>query len=148
MIEASRIVPGLWQGSRPLPGAGLPFDYIVLAAKEWQFPEKAFPFGRRVHVMRVPLDDSGKPMTRDEQTRALHAAAFLAKWHDKARVLVTCAQERNRSGLICALTLVALGVSAEDAISLVRRGSGPSALSNRYFVDFIRSSASSLSWAS
>jgi len=57
------------------------------------------------------------------------------------RILVTCAQGRNRSGLVVALALLELGASPKDAIGAVRQARGPHALSNAWFVKLIHEAA-------
>ena len=54
-------------------------------------------------------------------------------------VLVHCKAGHNRSGLICARTLIERGYSPDDAIQQVRekRGDGH-ALTNENFVDWLR----------
>jgi protein-tyrosine phosphatase len=54
-----------------------------------------------------------------------------------ARVVVNCAAGRNRSGLLVARALIALGHPAAEAIRLVRAARGPHALSNRGFVRWL-----------
>ena len=137
MNIADRIVPGLWQGSAPLVGTRLPFDLVVLCAMEYQLRLIPRPFGSRALVLRVPMDDSD-PVRAEDKANARQAAQALASWHARgARVLVTCAQGRNRSGAVVALTLVSLGVSPERAVQLVKRGRGPTALTNPAFVDLV-----------
>jgi hypothetical protein len=147
---ASRVAPALWQGAAPRPGEVLPFDLVVLCAEEHQLPHHASPFGPRAHVLRVPLDDSGRPPTQREVRLAFAAGRVVAKTVGQAwdastttsyrrhlRVLTTCMQGRNRSGLVNALALVELGMRPKDAIQAVRLARGPSALSNAWFVQLI-----------
>jgi hypothetical protein len=54
-----------------------------------------------------------------------------------SRVAVNCMSGLNRSGLLVARTLIELGLTAPDAIELVRRARGPHALSNRAFVRYL-----------
>lgn len=44
----------------------------------------------------------------------------------------------NRSGLVTAIALMELGLSARGTIFNIRRARGPKALSNRYFVAIIK----------
>jgi len=112
--------PWLAQGSAPPPGVRVPFNAIVLAAREYQ-PELL----SRYHVLHVPLDDSGPP-SHDDCARIRSAAAYVAE-HVRRRkpVLVTCWQGRNRSGVIAGLALRELGMSGREAsrhIQLLRNG--------------------------
>lgn len=105
----------LAQGSAPPPNVSLPFDVIVLAALEYQ-PEMP-----GYEVLRVPLDDGPPP---SPQTRAeIRAAAGEVARRVRAgqRVLVTCWQGRNRSGVISGLALVDLGVPGTWAAHRIRR---------------------------
>lgn len=105
-IEANRIVPGLYQGSKPPAGPALAragFDALVLCAREVQPPADEFP---GVRVLRARLNDDGSPMTVDEWGEAHKAAVQVARLHERgARILVTCFAGRNRSGLVSALVL-------------------------------------------
>ena len=60
-----------------------------------------------------------------------------AKWQAGARVLVRCQAGLNRSGLITALALMNHGLSADDAITLIREQRSPDALFNWAFEDYI-----------
>jgi hypothetical protein len=53
------------------------------------------------------------------------------------RVVITCSSGLNRSGLVAARTLIALGHAPADAIDRVRDARGPRALSNRAFVHYL-----------
>jgi len=124
----------LAQGSAPPLGARVPFDTVVLAAVEYQ-PELP-----GYDVLRVPLDDGPPP---DALTRAAirdGARAIAREVRSGRRVLVTCWQGRNRSGVLAGLALVELGVpglQAATLIRLLRNG-----LSNPHFLRMVvRSSA-------
>jgi protein-tyrosine phosphatase len=53
---------------------------------------------------------------------------------------VRCQAGINRSGLVVALMLMRDGLSAEDAITLIRSKRSQYALDNAYFVDYLRRS--------
>lgn len=134
VIEADRIAAGLYQGSKPLPGrsvAHLGFDVLVLCAYEYQPDAEQFP---GVKVVRALLDDSGVPMTQAEWNEAAAAANVVSQELTLGRrVLVTCQQGINRSGLVTALALWQLsGKSGADVVSHVQRRR-PGALRNRWF---------------
>ena len=103
----------LAQGSAPPEYVSLPFDTIVLAAMEYQ------PRMPGYEVFHVPLDDA-KP-TRTERALIRSAASEVARRvrHGR-RVLVTCWQGRNRSGVISGLALVELGLPRSQAIRRIR----------------------------
>lgn len=137
----SEIAPGLWQGGYPLRSRDLReqgFDVIVLAAKELQ-PEDAseakvmFP---GVEVIAVKLDDA--PITREIAQLAAEAAVLVARRVKSGKcVLVTCAQGKNRSGLVTALALVSLfGISGKEAVAAIKTAR-PIALTNGSFVNYL-----------
>jgi protein-tyrosine phosphatase len=140
-VECSRVAPALWQGSAPRCGLDVPFDLVVLCAEEYQAEDVARPFGARARVMRVPLDDSHEPsdVSPERVWLAFAAARAVAQCYRRggSRILVTCMQGRNRSGLVVALTLVELGFQAKDAVAAVRQARGPRALSNPWFVKLL-----------
>lgn len=105
----------LAQGSAPPPVIGIPFDVIVLAAMEYQPPMPGYT------VMNVPLDD-GPPPDHVTRMRIRRAAREIAD-HVRLgqRVLVTCWQGRNRSGVLAGLALVDLGVPPIQAVGRIRR---------------------------
>lgn len=141
MIEASQILEGLFQGSAPPQGLELRragFDAVVLCAEEVQPPDAAFP---GVEVLRAPLDDGSLPTA--ELAIAVAAAEDVAKRVRAGRkVLVTCAQGRNRSGLVTALAIMRLrGMTGDQAVRIVRmRRKSPfgPALSNEAFARKLR----------
>jgi hypothetical protein len=139
-IDAHRIAPGLYQGSRPPGGlalARLGFSAVVLCAIEHQ------PDGYRfeaVDVLYAPMQDDGRPLTPEEWERARTASREVAvRLLSGKRVLVTCSAGLNRSGLVSALTLLRIaprGFTPYDAVRRVQsRRAG--ALGNPYFVDAI-----------
>ena len=104
----------LAQGAAPPPGVELPFDVIVLAAMEYQPEMPGFD------VIHAPLDDA-KP-TPAERARIRAVAGEVAQQiRSGRRVLVTCRQGRNRSGVIAGLALVQLGIPSVEAAWRIRR---------------------------
>ena len=84
-----------------------------------------------------PIDDEEK-MPPESTVRSI--ASFAARLLDEgSEVLVHCKAGHNRSGLICARTLIEQGHDPEDAIRTVRdkRGDGH-ALNNETFVNWLR----------
>jgi protein-tyrosine phosphatase len=114
LLEDGRLA----QGSAPPVGARLPFDVVVLAAREYQ---PALP---GYEVLRVPLEDRFPPNPPpDARTRSLVAEAasrIARRVRSGRRVLVTCHAGRNRSGLLAGLALVELGVPGLQAATLIR----------------------------
>lgn len=124
----------LAQGSAPPPEAQLPFDVLVLCAREYQPPASYFP---GVEVLHVPLDDSGPPPTTDEVRLAVLAGKRVCHLLRKGkRVLVTCAMGRNRSGLVSGLALINCGASSSRAIDAIKQARA-NALSNAYFREIL-----------
>jgi protein-tyrosine phosphatase len=64
------------------------------------------------------------------------------------RVLARCQAGYNRSGLLAAFILLRLGMTADDAINLIRAKRSPFALCNEHFVDLIHAEAALLMEAS
>lgn len=125
------LMPGdqLAQGSAPPLDAHPPFDVIVFSAMEYQ-PD--FP---GYIVMHVPLDD-GPPPSGATRRRIRSAAREIAE-HIRAgrRVLCTCWQGRNRSGVLAGLALVELGLPAHRAVRRIRNYRN--GLTNRYFREMV-----------
>lgn len=105
----------LAQGSAPPVGVRMPFEVVVLAAREYQPDMPGF------RVLHVPLDD-GPPPSHADRVRIRGAARRVAD-HVRAgdRVLVTCWQGRNRSGVIAGLALRDLGVPGAHAADRIQR---------------------------
>ena len=130
--QYTEIVPGLYQGGAPEPGA-LPFDLIVFAAVEYQPTASAFPGSV---VLHVPYEDDAEVPVQAIHTAARHITRALRRGK---RVLITCAMGLNRSGLITALVLMnLLGWSGARAVSHVQRARF-GALSNPWFTAYLTS---------
>jgi protein-tyrosine phosphatase len=116
MADYHYLLPGvLAQGSAPPPVPGIPFDIIVLAAQEYQ------PSIPGYTVLKVPLNDGPPP---DKVTRMIirHKAREIAdRVRSGQRVLVTCWQGRNRSGVLAGLALVDLGVPPDQVVRRIQR---------------------------
>lgn len=132
--EPTLIAERLYMGSAPLPQDDLHVDVVALCAEEYQ------PKWLRVpHVIYGGFDDA------EIDAETLYEAGVMAKQVGAAiragkRVLVTCMQGRNRSGLVVALVLVHYyGLSGEDAVTLIRKRRGRLALSNDRFRAFLKS---------
>lgn len=113
------------------------FHVLVLCAEEIQ-PRIAPPAGRR--VVRLPFDDDiYQPIPR-EVSDIFHTSAktLAAHLRQDARMLVTCAQGRNRSGLITALILMyAFGTQPREAISIIRNKRSRDSLANPMFEQYL-----------
>lgn len=139
MLDATKIFPGIYQGSRPPLGDELSnqhyFDVLVLAAKEFQPPASKFP---GLEVIHVPLDDT--TMTPDIWKRAAAAARKVDQAHREGKkTLITCLFGMNRSGLVTAMAIhLRSGMSGREAVDLIQ-AKRPIALWNKSFVHALKS---------
>lgn len=142
-LDFDWIMPNqLAQGSYPQP-LRAPYDHgfdvVVFSAMELQ-PKRFRP--PRGTVILIPMDDTEySPITWDDHKKLSQISSQLAR-HVKGgrKVLTTCAQGRNRSGLLSALTMVRLGHDPKKAIATVKaKRNAPSgeALSNIMFERYI-----------
>lgn len=95
---------------------------MVLCAEEYQPEAALFP---GVRVAYAPNDDDFSRLpTRDELRLAIQAARQAVPiLQGGGKVLSTCWQGWNRSGLVSALTLhLWLGVDGQTAIRMVQKG--------------------------
>lgn len=137
----------LWQGGATDVMSGVRYDLIVLCAEEFQ-PEahlivrERFPNDTRPEpkVLYAPNDDSENPLTRAQLTIAIGASRVVAKsFREGKKVLVSCMQGRNRSGLVTALALHRLyGMAGERCRGYIRARI-PHALTNPSFNKFLDS---------
>ena len=132
------IFQNLWQGG--VPEVTLtpqryaePFDTLVLCAEEVQFPGESVP---GLRILRCPMDDA--ILSQEEARRALDTAErVVAELKAGRRVLVTCHQGRNRSGLVTALSLIGTyGMKPSAAISQIRQHR-IQALTNKSFCEWL-----------
>lgn len=129
-IDASNIATRLWVGGAPPVTLDMPsVDMLVLCAREIQPAQLAF----HGHVLRCPIIDD--VLSDNELRMVLQASGRVAKLLSaKRRVLVTCAQGRNRSALVAALALGRITrYSADQLIDLVRKRRRTDCLTNPYF---------------
>lgn len=109
------------------------FDFVLNCARELA-PENGAekdPDG----IWHIRLDDNDSPEDQsDEICTGVYRLADALNRGD--RCLVTCAQGRNRSGVVIAETLIQMGYPAPDIVQAIRdkrRG----ALTNRAFVAWL-----------
>ena len=145
-LPHSEIAPGLWMGGtrrqdtigvvQPMLGHSpdREFDavltlYAWAAPASWGIEERRFGFPDREVI--------------EEYVPMIHELADWAhdRWSSGKRVLIRCAGGMNRSGLLVALTLMRSGLTADEAIMLVRQQRHPWALTNRSFVELCQRSA-------
>jgi protein-tyrosine phosphatase len=139
-LDATRILPKLYMGSRPPTGHQLRlegFDVLVLCAGELQLPASHFP---GVEVLHLPLRDvSHRPFGGSDWDRVvLTSQRVQRRLRDGKRVLVTCAMGLNRSGIVTATTVHLMtgvsGAKAVDHVQALRAPGGQKALFNVAFV--------------
>lgn len=132
-LDVARVAPHLWIGSAPPVGDDLArarFDLVVLCAEEYQPRSWELP---GVQVVHAGFDDTPFPSATDQQTARDSAALVARAIAADKRVLVTCWQGRNRSGLVCALALKRLYRWDPRACIAAVRAARPNALTNPAF---------------
>jgi protein-tyrosine phosphatase len=138
-MQVFEVVPGLFIGTRletSTAYATLNVDVIV-DLEDWE-NAWAPPVSLGQLYVSFPMDDGDEV---DPKVREL--AAFVSSLVTSGRrVLVHCTEGLNRSGVVVARALMELGMTASDAIDLVRRRRGPSvdgfpALGNQAFEDWL-----------
>jgi protein-tyrosine phosphatase len=135
-IIPNRIAQGGFPGSHP--GLFSAFDVIVYMAMEEQPKIRPMPPGKL--ALYAPIDDDiyrPLPPAVGEQLHILAAECARQASYNK-RILITCMQGRNRSGLVTALTLLKLfpGWTSEQAVKIIKRNR-PDALTNTMFEQYI-----------
>lgn len=128
---SSQITDDLWQGGHPY--LGVPDEFTaILNLYPW-----GDPYHRRkgVDLRVVKMLDAATVPDRD-------LLIELADWINERRVgglvYVHCQAGLNRSGLVTALALIREGMTAEEAISLLREKRSPAVLFNRTFEAWLR----------
>lgn len=134
-LDVTHLAGPLWIGSHPpiqghrcgdhpleanpalVPAEG--FEVLVLCAEEWQPGPEHFP---GVEVVHAPFDDDHQGLDARQKEIAFQAARRTAKrLQEGKKTLVTCWAGRNRSGLVSALALSAVGdMTPAQAGELIR----------------------------
>lgn len=143
-LDIDRLAPKLYIGSAPqFIGSllkPLGFDTLVLCAREYQPKDSEFP---GLVVVRCPFDDVPELDADTEELVRLAARRVAGEVLRGRRTLVTCAAGRNRSGLVCARTLMKLsGAPAHLVVDHVQRLRA-NALTNGVFVRSLHGYAAS-----
>lgn len=93
----------------------------------------AQPMSWYVHENRYGFADG--PINDETFLKAVELADWLYdKWTNGAKCLSRCQMGYNRSGLVISLLLMRHGMSAKEAIELIRTKRSPYAMSNPEFV--------------
>ncbi len=139
-FTAHEVYPRMWQGSAPPIGnfvRGRGFTHLALCAMEYQVgpPEEAFP---GVTVFYAPNDDAfdgiGWALAKGVVETARKVATAV---HAGGRVLVTCREGKNRSGIVSALAIVMLTGNPGFECAKIVQESRPRALRNPAFLDML-----------
>jgi dual specificity protein phosphatase-like protein len=138
-MQVFEVIPGLLMATRLKTGteyATLDVDAIV-DLEDWEFAwTPPVPLGGL--YVSFPMDDGDEV---DPKVREM--AAFISSLVTSGRrVLVHCTEGLNRSGVVVARALMDMGMTASEAIDLVRRRRGPSvdgfpALGNKAFEEWL-----------
>jgi len=130
----------LWQGdAEDVMNFGDEYDIVVLCADEFQ-PKRSLILRPqdKTTLLYAPNDDSGTPLSKAQADIACRAAKQIAhEYRAGKKILVSCMQGRNRSGLVSALTLHLLyGMSGKESKKFVKDRI-PNALTNESFNRFL-----------
>lgn len=134
----SHVKDGLYMGGTPAynpevlwkPDRTPRFDAILCL-----YPWESYPLPHKTEIRREELYDSGS-LPAAEQLQDLRRWVW-ERLEDGMDVLVHCQAGLNRSGLISALVLVEQGMTAADAISLLRAKRTPLVLCNAAFYQYL-----------
>jgi Dual specificity phosphatase, catalytic domain len=128
----SEVIPGLFLASAAHSPAEMlsMFDVLIDVGGRDRWDGDPDP-RYRFH----PLDDV--PFIADVEMIHTVGERIASLVSEGKHVAVNCLSGVNRSGLLVARALVALGSTPEEAIEAVRTARGPMALSNQGFVRFL-----------
>lgn len=127
----TEIVPGLWQGgchmSLVLPTH---INYVVSL-----YPWERYIIEHKVRgELYVRMYDDPNQNTEEVE----YIAKQVNRWREKGQVLVHCQAGLNRSSLIVARALMLDGMSADEAIALIREKRSPACLCNEGFENYLK----------
>ena len=127
----SEIIPGLWVGGAPEPLLPEGFDFVLNLFAP--FAHYACPDSTEVWDVRG-IDDNEEP----DGALLIELAVTLNERLDRGqRCLVHCQAGLNRSATVAALALMLRGMSAPDAIRLLRERRDPHVLCNPHLESFL-----------
>lgn len=136
----SEIIEGLWQGGTDDNDVHHQLKKPFITTKQFDtvvtMYADANPVDWHVKEIRYGVWDS---VMSDFDPEELFDIVRIAHsdWKKGKKVLIRCQAGWNRSGLITALVLMREGMSARDAIDLIRRKRSSYALCNRQFEKFL-----------
>lgn len=115
------------------------FDVVMLCAEEHQPKWKSRPSDGKF-VYHLPLDDDPfQPVPLDVGRVIVQTAIAAGSYHVAGkRVITTCHQGHNRSGICTAIIMMHYyGVSPRDAINTIRRQRNDDCVGNPMFEQFL-----------
>jgi hypothetical protein len=129
----------IYRGQKRLPTVGdpRPFDSVVSLCAY------TLPVGWLVKEMRFAFPDGPLEPWTITEIEAL-ADWVHRQWKTGDRVLIRCQAGMNRSSLITALVLMKDGMSANEAIELIRKERSEYCLSNQHFVEYLQKRGASI----
>ena len=126
-----------YRGEKRLPTVGdpRPFDSVVSLCAY------TLPVGWLVKEMRFAFPDGPLEPWTIPEIEAL-ADWIHKQWKAGDRVLIRCQAGLNRSSLVTALVLMKEGMSADEAIALIRKQRSVDCFSNLHFVEYLQNRGS------
>ena len=126
-----------YRGEKRLPTVGdpRPFDSVVSLCAY------TLPVGWLVKEMRFAFPDGPLEPWTIPEIEAL-ADWIHKQWKAGDRVLIRCQAGLNRSSLVTALVLMKEGMSADEAIALIRKQRSLDCFSNLHFVEYLQNRGS------
>ncbi|CAN2190024.1 PTP-IVa domain containing protein [Candidatus Nanopelagicaceae bacterium] len=123
----------VYRGNKRLPTVGdpRPFDSVVSLCAY------TLPVGWLVKEMRFAFPDGSLEPWTVKEIEAI-ADWVYAQWKAGDRVLIRCQAGMNRSSLVTALVLMKDGLSAAEAIALIRKQRSEYCFSNKHFVEYLQ----------
>lgn len=125
----TEVVPDLWVGGAA--GTILPEDIKHFVSM----------IGGQGYEIRHPLESILVVSWGDDMSQSLDRADAIAAWVNscKGPVLVHCGAGLNRSGVIAARALMLQGMTADEAIGMIRKQRSEYCITNPHFEEWLRS---------
>lgn len=128
----SHIVGNLWTGGCE-DGVALPEDFKYVVSL---YPWEKYKLGPDTERVELRLFDSSEPLGAGKVIYEVAGWALGAMRDGKT--LIHCQAGLNRSGLVASLSLMMSGMTANEAISLLREKRSPAVLCNPEFERWLR----------
>lgn len=130
----SHIVDNLWTGGC-IGGVRLGDDFTTVVSL---YPWEQYAIGRDTDRVEIRMYDAGETPAPES---LLEAVACVLIGLDDGKTLVHCQAGLNRSGLVAALTLMALGMTPDEAVELLREKRCDAVLCNPAFARWLHTDA-------